>query len=222
MIRSLRLSRLEIYFELSSISSTPPWPSGRNPLDPSFLKAYRNRLNKPMVCFFFCLFFLDAQVIHIDASRPRNSRLPSRKEARKLERIAQKQRKAAHFSQASNGRKRPADGEHFQSPQRKRSRLDDSTSGSRSRQASASTPIQNYEKVPVPSSSGSKPSSKHSGPLKKKASKTEREEKAPSIPVAKSAVEEEEDAYIAYLEGKLGMGKGKKKAKAFEEDGLDG
>ncbi|PPQ83942.1 hypothetical protein CVT26_008765 [Gymnopilus dilepis] len=156
-----------------------------------------------------------------DASRPRNSRLPSRKEARKLERIAQKQRKAAHFSQASNGRKRPADGEHVQSPQRKRTRLDDSTSGSRSRQASATTPIQNYDKVPVPSPSGSRSSAKRSEPLKKKATNTERAEKAPSIPVAQSAVEEEEDAYIAYLEGKLGMGKGKKKAKAFEEDGLD-
>ncbi|KXN88612.1 Suppressor of glycerol defect protein 1 [Leucoagaricus sp. SymC.cos] len=42
-----------------------------------------------------------------------------------------------------------------------------------------------------------------------------------AAPPPRSRFEEEEDAYIAYLEKKLGYGVGKQKKSSFEEDGLD-
>lgn len=43
------------------------------------------------------------------------------------------------------------------------------------------------------------------------------------MPVPRTQAERDEDAYIAHLEAKLGMGKRSKKGgEAFEDDGLDG
>ncbi|KAF8907299.1 hypothetical protein CPB84DRAFT_1844000 [Gymnopilus junonius] len=135
-------------------------------------------------------------------SRPRTSRLPSRKKARKLERTAQKQRKATYFLHTSDNKKRPAEEEHSQSPQRKKSRLD------------------NFENCPHPFIVCSNPSAKRTKPSTKSAT-SDKLQKVSPVPKVKPVAEEEEDAYIAYLESKLGVGKAKKKLKGLDDDGLD-
>jgi nucleolar MIF4G domain-containing protein 1 len=126
----------------------------------------------------------------------------SRKDARKQQRVEQKQRKAQFFSAAPSSRKRSAEDEHADSPKRKKAR--------------AGSAI-----VPEPFSS-SQPLAK---PKKKTASA---DSVAPpnlsskiSNRPARSQREKDEDAYITYLESKLGCKPGKK-FKGTGSDGLDG
>ncbi|KAI1797131.1 hypothetical protein LXA43DRAFT_397090 [Ganoderma leucocontextum] len=158
---------------------------------------------------------------------------PSRKEARKQVRETRKQRKAEYFSGAPvnklhNYGKRQADADHADSPQRKRVKLE-----STQEQVALPTPA---DTVRQPKGDGTKtPSakiSKTNTPLEKLAERalapkvSKRTAKPAFDAILRTPQEKEEDAYIAYLERKLGWVKGGKRTarygKAEDEDGLDG
>jgi nucleolar MIF4G domain-containing protein 1 len=125
----------------------------------------------------------------------------SRKEARKQERANQKLKRAQHFSNGSrllNG-KRVAEEEHEESPQRKRSRLD------------PSKPLEVKRVTKVQTSRSKAEGNKVSSSNVEKIGKPPVQEKTKR--------EQDEDAYIAYLESQLGYSKGKKTQIG---DGLDG
>ena len=120
----------------------------------------------------------------------------SRKEARKRERTLRKQKKAQYFSytNADKSLKRSADEEHVECPKTKKSKADHI-----SEERLPVTSKEKRPKVPVK-------------PLK-----------APTLPKVRSKVEENEDAYITYLESKLGLRKAERiNKKGSENDGLDG
>ncbi|KDR78859.1 hypothetical protein GALMADRAFT_244494 [Galerina marginata CBS 339.88] len=156
------------------------------------------------------------QVAGNDHSHNRRPHFTSRKEARKSGRDAQKQRKAEYFSQTPNARKRHAEEEHAQSPQRKKAHLTKHNHKSDTKHNTISNGLRQ------PEITYSKPSAKVPTIVLKTSKKVSTTEKVVKIAQAKSPVEEKEDAYIAYLEAKLGLGKGKRKSKSMEEeDGLD-
>jgi len=158
----------------------------------------------------------------------RRSHHPSRKEARKLEREAQKQKKAAYFSHAPS-RKRAAEEDHDGLPLRKKPRQEQVTKTVQPKpdkpaHLPQAVKVKKLEpEIPDKNSSSKKKSAK-SDNSSSKGSVLERLLKKPPTAIPKSRVEEEEDAYIRLLEGKLGIGKsGKRKSKNPEEDdGLDG
>jgi len=120
----------------------------------------------------------------------------ARKEARKRERTLRKQKKAQYFSHSNADKKlkRSADEEHVECPKTKKSKVDHI-----SEPVSKQTLKEKRPKVPVK-------------PLK-----------APTLPKVRSKVEENEDAYITYLESKLGLRKAERiNKKGSENDGLDG
>ncbi|KAF7336720.1 MIF4G/MA4-domain-containing protein [Mycena venus] len=150
----------------------------------------------------------------------RQWQLPSRKELRKQERTGLKQRKAEFFSAPH---KRAAEEEHVESPQRKKVKF------ALPEIATVSKPVPSVEAPPTartntrttePVEAAAKPK-----PAKTKPKKTAlekllgRSDPAPASLGPRSQKEKEEDAYIAYLEAKLGYGG--KKSKKREDDGLD-
>lgn len=165
---------------------------------------------------------------------PKGGRQPSRKEARKQEREGRKQRKAqfhtSHGAHKPSQPKRAADNEHPDSPQRKKVRLSQPATKAKPPQAPASgSKIVPFTKA----SSNSKKASNGETPLEKasrradSALKKARAESVTSAPAIapRSSQEEEEDAYIAYLESKLGYRKGGKRTTKYSQgndDGLDG
>lgn len=115
-----------------------------------------------------------------------------------------KQRRANFFGAPGtektnvNTSKRPADHDHSDSPKRKRVKTN-------------SVPV-----APTKSPKPSKQSDVKKAPLEKHAT-------SKPLLTPRSQREKEDDAYISYLEGKLGLsGKAKGKKKAIENDGLDG
>lgn len=158
----------------------------------------------------------------------------SRKEARKQEREGRKQRKAqfytSHGAPKPSLSKRAADHEHPDSPQRKRSKLSQPESNAEAFQA----PVNGSKTAkPIKAPTASKGVSERETPLEKasrRADSTLRTAKAKSVTsaapvVPRSRQEEEDDAYIAYLESKLGYRKGGKRTTKYGkggDDGLDG
>lgn len=153
-------------------------------------------------------------------SRKPRVRSLSRKEARKQERAEQKHKKAQFFS---SGRKRRADDEDpLESPQRKKTRTDGGVKPGQLEDRTVKTPT------------GTEGQSKREGKGKKDErikdsvekgkERAKSKEKSRPAPPPRSRIEEEEDAYIAYLEKKLGytQGKPKKRQNSIEADGLDG
>ena len=157
----------------------------------------------------------------------------SRKNNRKQERLARKQNKAVYFSN-SNTRKRGAEEELVESPQRKKLKSNGSNAATTTfpkvakslvarsvEEDIVNAPVATPERTDAPSSikvsKESTIATKGSALLKKKSKSSTVKLKPPK--------EDKEDAYIAYLESKLGIDKtGKKKGKKVveEEDGLDG
>lgn len=138
-----------------------------------------------------------------------------RKDARKQERESRKQKKAAYFS--VNNKKRLVEEEHHESPQRKKPR-----------QASSAEP-----RVTVFSNEISPTKAKESHVAQSPAppvAKTNKLTKSKimhaaersSHPTAMSRIDNEEDAYISYLESQLGYSKSGKRKKVADDDGLDG
>jgi nucleolar MIF4G domain-containing protein 1 len=119
-----------------------------------------------------------------------------------------KQNKAHYFSNEHKSSKlnikRNAEGEHSESPNPKKARI---------------------EQVRPQSVGNEKPEARNSTKSSKSVKSPEDEPFVSSpnktLPKATSKLEEEDEAYIAYLESKLGMGKTGKK-KSSKEDGLDG
>ena len=116
--------------------------------------------------------------------------------------------------------KRQADREHAESPKRKKVKFaaEDKPAAKPSAKENASA-----------QTSTRKPKPKEPTALEKLAARTDPSSafsNAPSIRRARSKQEKDEDAYIAYLESKLGWSKGgsrtKKYGKGLEDDGLDG
>jgi hypothetical protein len=141
----------------------------------------------------------------------------SRKEARKLDRLERKKRKADFFSGPQKALKRCADDEHAESPKRKKARVVD---------------------VPKASVPEGKPTGMLKPPLSDPdKSKPKRPQKVvprkhdptPSLCLdilgtqGRTQKEQDEDGYIAYLESKLGYNKSDKMTRrALADDGLDG
>ncbi|KAK7033227.1 MIF4G/MA4-domain-containing protein [Favolaschia claudopus] len=160
----------------------------------------------------------------------RQWQLPSRKELRKQERAGAKQRKAEFFSASLHSNsKRVAEEEHAESPQRKKVRLSNSETASKP-VPSAQVDSQPTKRIAGDSSrakpvNAEQPNSKPAEPKPKpKQSALEklatRVDPTPAFAGPRSRQEKEEDAYIAYLEGKLGYAGRKNKKR--EDDGLDG
>lgn len=150
-----------------------------------------------------------------------------------------KQRKVEYFTGAqAQGAKRSAAHEHADSPHRKKQKLETSSASNGSRKVMQ----EQYTTKPKPKPTFSQTSKslekkealKRSKPptaLEKLDSRsisklTSKNAKANTGIIPKSRHEEEEDAYISYLESKLGWKKGGKKSsqygKELEDDGLDG
>ncbi|KAH0585267.1 hypothetical protein H2248_008510 [Termitomyces sp. 'cryptogamus'] len=137
-----------------------------------------------------------------DRSRTRYPYRPkiSRKEARKEQRRNRKKSKSQYFS-AGNANKRNAEQEeHDESPQRKKAKLGQ------------------HDVVPKP-----KPTPETKSPkVKKLAEKVTPKSVTPrTLPRIPDQRRDDDDAYIAYLEAKLGYAKGVKRKKLVEDDGLD-
>ncbi|KAG6813952.1 hypothetical protein H0H92_005207 [Tricholoma furcatifolium] len=122
----------------------------------------------------------------------------SRKEARKQERQDRKKNKAEYFSATSHNKRR-AEEDHIESPKRKKPKHDPSL---------PNIPTKPDSAVTIP------PLVKKRTPLETLISKS-----APSQQPRRIA--DKEDAYISYLEAKLGYTKGSKRKKPAEDDGLD-
>jgi nucleolar MIF4G domain-containing protein 1 len=149
----------------------------------------------------------------------------SRKEARKHDREQKKQRKADFFtSSRPQDTKRHAEDEHTDSPSRKRAKLEESV-----KRTEQEPPKQ---KVLL-----SKPSPENTIERRHKFKDVKPKLETPLEKLSRKTVnlptklpreqhEEHEDAYIAYLESKLGWKKSgsrtSKYGKGMEDDGLDG
>ncbi|KAG5339817.1 hypothetical protein C0989_003498 [Termitomyces sp. Mn162] len=136
-----------------------------------------------------------------DHSRTRYPSKPkiSRKEARKEQRQNRKKSKSQYFS-AGNANKRNAEQEeHDESPQRKKAKLG------------------LHDVVPKP-----KPTPETKSPkVKKLAEKVTPKSVTPrTLPRIPDQKRDDDDAYIAYLEAKLGYAKGVKRKKPVEDDDL--
>ncbi|KAM5535944.1 hypothetical protein V8D89_010384 [Ganoderma adspersum] len=156
----------------------------------------------------------------------------SRKEARKQVRETRRQRKAEYFSATSSVKvqsrgKRQAEVDHADSPRRKKTKLE-STQEPVARPTPPSASQKSGRDLTKKSSTKvSKPKT----PLEKLAERTvapkvsKRTAKPTLDTILRTSQEEEEDAYIAYLERKLGWVKGGKRTarygKGEDEDGLD-
>lgn len=138
-----------------------------------------------------------------------------RKDARKQEREARKQKKAAYFS--VNNKKRLAEEEHHESPQRKKPR-----------QASSAEPRVAVfsNEIPPTKTKESLVAQSPAAPVVKTnkltKSKIMHAAERSSHPTAMSRIDNEEDAYISYLESQLGYSKSGKKKRIADDDGLDG
>ncbi|KAF9451893.1 hypothetical protein P691DRAFT_772745 [Macrolepiota fuliginosa MF-IS2] len=160
------------------------------------------------------------QDLHNKRSKKPRIRSLNRKETRKQERAEQKQKKAQFFS---SGKKRYAENEESpESPPRKKARTDYVARDEQSQNSAAEN--RNAAKVkPAKEGSGVKVVQKVVQKViqKDKNEEKKKEKGVRSAPPLRNRVEEEEDAYITYLEKRLGYSSGKKKKSSLEEDGLD-
>ncbi|KAJ7773440.1 hypothetical protein B0H16DRAFT_1660470 [Mycena metata] len=147
-------------------------------------------------------------------------KMPSRKELRKQERTGLKQRKAEFFSARPS--KRGAEEEHTESPQRKKVKLAPVISKPPApvppgilKPARPTEPTVAPRAEPVKKVAVLKPAKSKKTALEKLAG---RSDPTPKFLGPRSQRDKEEDAYIAYLESKLGYGKKKNNR---EDDGLD-
>lgn len=160
----------------------------------------------------------------------------SRKESRKQDRDQKKQRKADFFTSARvPNTKRSAEHEHDDSPIRKRVRLEEAASATKRANESHKPKLKSVHteqqssvitKPQIQTNKSTK--SKSETALQKLVQQNGR--KHAEVPAtaksARSEQEKHEDAYIAYLESKLGWTKRGTKTSTYgrgmEDDGLDG
>ncbi|KAH7884460.1 hypothetical protein F5I97DRAFT_2037366 [Phlebopus sp. FC_14] len=159
---------------------------------------------------------------HDTLHRHKNKKLhTSRKDARKQERLDRKKRKADHFSVKAASAKRMAEDEDLKSPESKRRKTVHFANDVDAPRPTRPIPS------PRPNAIPSKPPQKSSVNSKTKTTALERltaksgsgpQRSTPRAP--RTREEEEEDAYIAYLEAKLGYSQGGKRKKGDDVDGL--
>lgn len=149
----------------------------------------------------------------------------SRKDARKQERTDRKKRKADHFMvHSAHSAKRKTEEEHINSPQRKRMKMSKESVS----RPPASRPHNVVTTKVLPCHRPEEPHTAESVPKQKlKTTALERllnqsTVKPPKIASSgpRTREEEEEDAYIAYLESKLGYAGGGSRRKDDDMDGL--
>ena len=143
----------------------------------------------------------------------------SRKDARKQERLDRKKRRADQFSTRAVAVKRPRiEEEHVNVPDVKRRKTVHFAD-----QVKDPTPPQKTRSPESPdahklkSTSKSKPTA-----LERLASQSTREAPKVASRISRTREEAEEDAYIAYLEAKLGYSRGNGRRQGDEADGLGG
>ena len=138
----------------------------------------------------------------------------SRKDARKQERLDRKKRRADQFSTRAVAVKRPRiEEDHVNVPDVKRRKTVHFAD-----QVKDSTPPQ---KTRLSDAHKSKSKSKPTA-LERLASQSTREAPKVASRISRTREEAEEDAYIAYLEAKLGYSRGNGRRKGDEADGLGG
>ncbi len=154
----------------------------------------------------------------------------SRKEARKQARDGRKQRKAQFFAAAPTHKpqpndKRHAEEDHADSPQRKKAKLNTAESTAVPRAPALKSALKK-EGTKVGATNKPKTALEKLVERKEGPSSSRRQSKTLPGALPRTAQEEEEDAYIAYLERKLGYVKGSKRTGDYglgdEDDGLDG
>jgi nucleolar MIF4G domain-containing protein 1 len=139
----------------------------------------------------------------------------SRKETRKQGRIGQKQRKAEFFSATPSSNKHRAQDDHVESPKRKKAKLESAT-------ILTGDYFPSIKQVNSPGKSSQSTLAVSTKLPTKPTSKPANGSSLIPKSLPPSQKEKDEDAYIAYLESKLGYGPGSKKKKKSEDDGLDG
>lgn len=132
----------------------------------------------------------------------------SRKDVRKQDRLNRKQRKAAFFASTQNPHygKRVADTEHAESPKRKKVKVTEPGPAQITKLKVDSKGDKKPAPNPMPRQADLKATSK---PKSKTALEklVSRSDKMTATSFSRSKQEREDDAYIAYLEGKLAKGK---------------
>lgn len=162
--------------------------------------------------------------IHAEQSSHRRkgqSRL-SRKDARKQERIDRKKRKADHFSQTTHSAKRKTEQEHVESPQRKRMKTSRDSPASKPHHAPASTVPSRDTAEGLRATESVQKQKLGTTALERLVNKSAAKPRDVASNGLRTRAEEEEDAYIAYLESKLGYTGGGSRRKDDDMDGLGG
>ncbi|KAG2146159.1 uncharacterized protein EDB93DRAFT_1086687 [Suillus bovinus] len=149
----------------------------------------------------------------------------SRKDARKQERADRKKRKADHFIHTAHSAKRKTEDEHVNSPQRKRMKTsqesDSRPPSSKSHNAAATKVLPRHRPAEPHTTTESVPKQKlQTTALEKLVNKSAAKPRKVASTHPRSREEEEEDAYIAYLESKLGYAGGGSRRKDDDMDGL--
>lgn len=150
-------------------------------------------------------------------SRSKGKKTPSsRKDARKRERLDRKKRKADHFSAS----KRKTEEEHVDVPGSKRRKtVHFADEVRRSNPPLSKESHEAWARGPPELSNARKPKPTA---LEKLISHSTRKAPGFASRIPRTREEAEEDAYITYLEAKLGYSSGNKRKKGDEDDGLDG
>jgi nucleolar MIF4G domain-containing protein 1 len=176
--------------------------------------------------------FISEPVVTICAEqsshRPKSGRShASRKDARKQERTDLKKRKADHFIHSTHSAKRRTEEEHVKSPRRKRMKMsEESVSRPPASQphnvvTTKVLPCHRPEELHTTTESVPKQKLKTTA-LERLVNKSTVKPRKLASTGPRNREEEEEDAYIAYLESKLGYAGGGSRRKDDDMDGLGG
>ncbi|KAG2154054.1 hypothetical protein DEU56DRAFT_952103, partial [Suillus clintonianus] len=149
----------------------------------------------------------------------------SRKDARKQERMDRKKKKADHFIHTAHSAKRKTEEEHVDSPQRKRMKISQESVSKppASKSHNATTTKVSSRHRPGEPHTTTEPVQKHklkTTALERLANKSATKPRKVASTGPRNREEEEEDAYIAYLESKLGYAGGSSRRKDDDMDGL--
>ncbi|KAG0706767.1 hypothetical protein DFH29DRAFT_899911 [Suillus ampliporus] len=149
----------------------------------------------------------------------------SRKDARKQERVERKKRKADHFLHSAHSAKRKTEEEHADSPQRKRVKISQEPiarpPASKPHHAATSKVLSRHRTEEPHTTTESVPKQKFkTTALERLVNKSTAKPSKIASKGPRTREEEEDDAYIAYLESKLGYTGGGSRRKDDDMDGL--
>ncbi|KAG1841679.1 hypothetical protein DFJ58DRAFT_71359 [Suillus subalutaceus] len=148
----------------------------------------------------------------------------SRKDARKQERTDRKKRKADHFIHNAHSAKRKMEEEHVNSPQRKRMKTSQESisrpPGSESHSTAATKALPRLRPEEPHTTELVQKQKLKTTALERLVNKSAAKPRKVASTGPRGREEEEEDAYIAYLESKLGYTGGGSRRKDDDMDGL--